>query len=100
MVSATKAAKANAKGDQEKPGILVGEITHYFSRIQVCVVKMTKGYIKVGETVRIKGKMTNFTQKVKSLQIESVDVKVAMRGKLVGLKVAQEVREGDKLYKL
>lgn len=80
-------------------GKLAGEITHYFSKIKVVVVNMTEGSIRVGDKIRIKGNNeTGFTQEVGSLQIESVDVKVAPRGKLVGLKVIKEPKVGDKVY--
>ncbi len=60
---------------------------------------MTEGSIRVGDKIRIKGNNeTGFTQEVGSLQIESVDVKVAPRGKLVGLKVIKEPKVGDKVY--
>ncbi len=81
-------------------GLLVGEVTHYFSRIQVIVVKITRESIKVADTLLIKGKLSNFKQSVKSLQIESVDVKRAKKGQLVGLKVDREARVGDKVFKL
>lgn len=61
---------------------------------------MTKGNLAVGDKVRIHGKSTDFTQAVRSMQIESVDVRCARRGQLVGLKVEREARVGDKLHKL
>ena len=82
------------------PEILVGEITHYFARIQVVVVKITKGEINVGERIHIKGKKSDFIQKISSLQIESVDVKSAKKGQLVGLKVEKQAEVGDKVYRI
>lgn len=79
--------------------ICIGEITHYFSRIQVVVLKMTKGSLSVGEQIHIKGRSTDFLQKVASLQIESIDVKVAHKGQLVGLKVDKAAKVGSKVYK-
>ena len=76
----------------------IGAITHYFSRIQVVVVKLTKD-LKVGEKIRIKGRSTNFVQRVRSLQIESVDVKAAKKGDLVGLKVDKIAKEGDMVFR-
>ena len=77
---------------------LVGEITHFFSKIQVVVIKMTHGQIQAGDRIHIRGKKTNFYQTVKSLQIESVDVKTVHKGQLAGLKVNQSAKEGDKVY--
>ena len=88
------------RAEKQNKEILIGEVTHYFSRIMVCVVKMTGNPMNVGERIRIKGNTRNFVQEVRSLQIESRDVKSARRGQLVGLKVKQVARAGDKVYKI
>ena len=92
----------NAKNNRPapEPGVLVGQITHFFSRIQVGVVKMSGRDLKLGDRVLVSGKKTNFTQAVKSLQIESVDVPQVHRGQLVGLKLDQTAKEGDKIFKV
>jgi len=77
----------------------VGEITHYFDRIKVCVVKLTQGTVLIGDKLTIIGPKTKFIQKVWSMQIESNDVKVAKKGQLIGLKVDKLVVVGDKVYK-
>ncbi len=79
--------------------VCVGVITHYFSAIQVVVLKMTGG-VRVGDTIRIKGGSENFVQKIGSLQIESIDVKTARKGQLVGLKVNKKVKVGSKVFKV
>lgn len=61
---------------------------------------MTKGNLAVGDKVRIHGKSTDFIQTVRLMQIESVDVRSARRGQLIGLKVERGAKVGDKLYKL
>ena len=81
-------------------GILIGEVTHYFSRISVVVVKITKGDLKVGDRVRIEDRGKAFAQKVKSMQIESVDVKSAKRGQLIGMKVEKKTKPGAKVFKI
>jgi translation initiation factor IF-2 len=77
----------------------LGEITHYFERIKVCVVKLTQGTVLIGDKLTIIGPKTRFVQKVWSMQIESEDVKVAKKGQLIGLKVDKLVAVGDKVYK-
>jgi len=79
---------------------LIGDITHFFSRIQVVVVKITKDKLDVGDKIHIKGRSTDFTQKVDSLQIESVDVTVVKKGQLAGLKVKKKAKEGDQVFKI
>ena len=75
----------------------IGAITHYFSKIGVAVVKVEKP-LKVGDTIRIKGAHDDFTQKIDSMQVEHKSVTEAKPGDEVGMKVAGEVHEHDKVY--
>ncbi len=77
----------------------VGEITHYFDRIKVGVVKINQGTILIGDRLTIAAKPSPFFQKVWSMQIESQDVKVAKKGQLIGLKIDKPVSVGDIVYK-
>ena len=77
----------------------VGEITHYFDRIKVCVVSITQGSVLIGDKLTVIGPKTKFVQKVWSMQIESEDVKVAKKGQVIGIKVDKLVAVGDKVYK-
>jgi translation elongation factor EF-Tu-like GTPase len=56
--------------------------------------------LKVGDTIRIVGGETDFTQTVDSMEIEHQKVNEAKAGDSVGLKVIQKVREGYKVYRL
>ncbi|MCK5179708.1 MAG: hypothetical protein KAR32_09270 [Candidatus Omnitrophica bacterium] len=97
-----KIKKTVAKIPKDKKAsneVCIGEITHFFSRIQVVVLKMTSGSLSVGDNIHIKGRGVDFSQKVGSLQIESNDVKIARKGALVGLKVNKVVKVGSKVYK-
>lgn len=99
-----RSRKAPAKKAPKKKSIpvnlvKVGEITHYFDRIKVCVIKVTQGTILIGDRLTIAGPKVQFIQKVWSMQIESEDVKVAKKGQLIGLKVDKLVRVGDMVYK-
>jgi putative protease len=60
---------------------------------------VTKGTVLIGDKLTIIGPKTKLAQKVWSMQIESVDVKVAKKGQLIGLKVDKIVAVGDKVYK-
>ncbi|MEI7998984.1 MAG: hypothetical protein WCH62_05715 [Candidatus Omnitrophota bacterium] len=77
----------------------VGEITHYFDRIKVCVIKITQGTILIGDKLTIVGGKKKFVQKVWSMQIESLDVKVARKGQLIGVKVDKSTEVGALVYK-
>lgn len=76
---------------------LIGKITHYFSKINVAVIELTKN-LKVGDTIHIKNETHDFTQQVSSLQIEHKQVETAEPGQSVGLKIDQKVYEGDQVY--
>ncbi|MGC8629269.1 MAG: translation elongation factor-like protein [Candidatus Micrarchaeia archaeon] len=77
----------------------VGKILHYYDKIGVAIVQVSDN-IKKGDRISIRGKKTNFEQVVQSMQLEHIDIDEATKGKEVGLKVDQPVREGDKVYKL
>ena len=80
-------------------GKLIGKVTHYFSKIGVAVIELSDT-LKVGDTIRIVGGATDFTQTIESMEIEHEKVKEAATGDSVGLKVNQKVREGYKVYKV
>lgn len=78
----------------------IGRITHYFSKIGVGVLEITKGELKVGDTIHIKGHTTDFYQKVESMQVEHVPVQSAKEGESVGLRVESQVRDHDLVFKV
>ena len=76
---------------------LIGKITHYYGNIGVGIIELI-GNLKVGDTVHIKGKSTDFEQEVDSIQIEHQSVDKAKKGDVVGIKASQKVKEGDEVY--
>jgi putative protease len=78
----------------------IGRITHYFSKINVGVVELTKGELKIGDTIHIKGRTTDVFQKVESMEVEHNAVDSAKKGESVGMKVKIHVRENDIVYKV
>jgi len=79
--------------------IEVGKIDHFFTNINVAVVKVSKP-LKPGDEILIKGNTTDFKQKIESMQIEGKPVKEAKKGDMIGLKVKDKVRESDIVYKI
>jgi translation elongation factor EF-1alpha len=77
----------------------IGKVTHYFGKINVAVLKIHKG-IKLGENLHFAGKHTDFSQEIKSLQIEHEDVAEAAAGADVAMKVKDRVRPGDTVFRL
>jgi translation elongation factor EF-1alpha len=81
---------------EEKP---IGKVIHFFGRINVAAIELQEE-LKIGETIRIKGKTTDFTQKIDSIQIEHKEVKEASPGDKIGIKVQERVRPKDIVYKV
>lgn len=85
---------------EEKKEELIGKITHFFSKIEVGIVEITKGSLEVGDKIHVKGSTSDFEQDIKSMQIEHEQVEKAKKGDVIGLKVKDKVREGDEVYKI
>jgi putative protease len=77
----------------------VGKITHYYNKIGVAVVELTDT-LRVGDTIKISGHGRDFTQVVNSMQVEHEQIQEAKKKQAVGLKVDQEVKEGDEVFRV
>lgn len=75
----------------------VGEVTHYYGNLGVAIVRFDQD-VAVGKNVTFQGATTDFSQDVDSMELDHKSVNTAPRGKEVGIKVKNKVREGDKLY--
>jgi len=82
-----------------KPLVKIGDVSHYYSSIGVAVVELVDT-LKVGDTITVTGATTDFTQVVRSMQIEHEQVEEAGPGNSIGLKVQERVRKGDVVYKI
>ncbi|HOM68184.1 MAG TPA: translation elongation factor-like protein [Candidatus Paceibacterota bacterium] len=80
-------------------GKLIGKVTHYYNKISVAIIEL-ESEIEVGEMVRFWGKKTDFSQRIESLQKNHQNILKAEKGEVVGVKVEQEVEEGDEVYKI
>ena len=76
----------------------IGQITHYFAHVDVGVIKISGGELKIGDKIAIRGHTTNIEEVVESMQIEHENVETAKKGDSVGIKVKERVRTGDKVY--
>ncbi|MBI3046176.1 MAG: hypothetical protein HYY86_01355 [Candidatus Harrisonbacteria bacterium] len=75
----------------------VGEVTHYYGNLGVAIVKFNQD-MPAGKNVTFQGATTDFSQDLSSMELDHKSVSLAPRGKEVGLKVKEKVREGDKVY--
>jgi hypothetical protein len=82
----------------EEAIIEIGQVTHFFSKINVAVVELALP-LSVGDRILIKGPLTEFDQTVDSMQIDRTEIRRAEGGQNVGLKLAQIAREKDVVYK-
>jgi putative protease len=80
--------------------VKIGEITHYFGKIQVAAIDLTDGELSVGDTIHVKGHTSDFTQTIDSMQIDRVEVPTARKGQSVGIRVTEHARVGDVVYKV
>jgi len=78
----------------------IGTVTHYYSHLSVAVIQVNKGVLKVGDTIHIKGHVTDFSQPIESMEYEHQHINQASAGQSVGLKVKDHVREHDIVYRM
>ena len=78
----------------------IGKVSGYFGKIGVAAIEITQGTLSVGDTIRIHGHTTDFTQVVESMQIEHENVQTAKAGDSIGTKVKDHARDHDKVYKV
>jgi U32 family peptidase len=78
----------------------VGRVTRYFGKAGVAAIEIQAGGLHVGDTIQIRGKTTDFSQVVESMQLEHEVIQTATPGQLVGIKVQERVREHDLVYKV
>lgn len=76
----------------------IGYIEHFFNHISVAALKLTDGTLKVGDTIHVKGHTSDFTEMIKSMQIDNRDVNEAKAGDDVGIKMEGKCRQHDKVY--
>ncbi len=79
----------------------VGDITHFFDKISVAIIKVVKSQkIKVGDTLHYKNKKgtVDFAEKIESMQIFKEQVETAKAGEEVGVKVGQKIGEGVEVF--
>lgn len=101
-VAATKVLPKRAKRAPLKKAPIkaapIGVVTHYYSNIGVAVVNV-KNPFREGDRLKIAGNTTDFRQMAKSIQFNRKPLKLAPRGREVGLKVNSRVRKGDQVLK-
>ena len=80
--------------------IFIGHVSHYFGKIMVAAIELTDGDLRVGDTIRIEGHTSHFTQKIDSMQVDNQNVPEAKKGQAIGIRVSEHARVGDKVFKV
>jgi putative protease len=78
----------------------IGVVTHYFGKAGVVALEITEGELHPGDTIHIKGHTSDFTQVVDSMQIERQPVEIARKGDSIGVKVSEQARVNDDVFKV
>lgn len=82
---------------KEAEGLIVGKVIHFFPKVKVAVFKVDKGRVSVGDTIRIKGHTTDFSQKIGSMEIDHEKVDSVSKSHEAAIKVKKRTRIGDKI---
>jgi len=79
--------------------IEIGRITHYYNHLNVAVLSLSDG-LKLGDTIHVLGHVTDFMQRVGSMEVEHHTVVWVKPGDDVAIKVTEPVREHDTVYRV
>ena len=78
----------------------IGKITHFYSKINVGLLKLNSGNLKIGDEIIIIGKTTGVLKHViESMQIKKTSVKKIEKGQEAGIELPF-CRKGDEVYKV
>lgn len=97
MLEADMAKRSGVKLKPEPILTPVGEVTHYYNKIQVAVVRLHAD-LEVGTRLQFVGEKSSFKQKLDSMQIDREPVQSAGRGDEVGVKVKKPVLIGETVF--
>ena len=81
------------------PEVEVGRVVEFFAHPVVAGVELTAP-LKLDDQIHIKGHTTDMEFTVDSMQVNNVDATEASAGQVVGIKVPDRVRRGDRVFKV
>lgn len=77
----------------------IGRITHYYNHLNVAVMRLNEP-LKLGDKIHILGHITNFAQRVGSMEVNHHMVVWVKPGDDVAIKVIEPVHEHDVVYRV
>ena len=78
----------------------IGEVMKFFSKPSVAAVKITEGFLTVGDRVRFTGHTTDFEDIIESMEVNNEKIEKAQAGDYIGVRVSGRVRPGDEVFKI
>jgi hypothetical protein len=77
----------------------IGTVIHYWTRLGVAGVELADS-LQVDDWVHFRGAITDFQQRVTSMQLNHCYIQNAQAGQRIGVLVADRVRVGDTVFLL
>jgi putative protease len=78
-------------------GKKIGEVTHYYDRINVAVIKLSHA-LKLGDQVHFLGYGSDFLQEITSMELDHKKIKSAAKNQEIALKVTKPVKNHTIVY--
>ena len=78
----------------------LGRVIAFFRIPVVAVIRVTRGGLRVGDRVWIKGHTTDLRQVITSMQVDHQPVLKILKGEEAGVKTSSRVRIGDRVYRI
>jgi U32 family peptidase len=81
--------------------VYIGDVTNYFSKIEVAEFRIRAGELALGEQIMVVGPTSGIWEStVSELRDGQGNIEVASKGMVVSIPVGQRLRKADKLYKI
>ena len=78
----------------------IGSVIKFFDKTSIAAIKLDFGDLAVGDTIRLKGNNTDFTQKIETMEFDHQPVLKATRGQFTGIKLSQVAKPFDLVYRV
>jgi U32 family peptidase len=92
----SKTENSSAKESKQ----FIGKIYHYYDKLQVGLLKLNSGKLKVGDEIYIIGKTTGLIKtKIQSMETNNKQISEAIKGDSIGIEIPK-CRKADEVYKI
>ena len=78
-------------------GKRIGEVTHYYDRINVAVI-MLSHVLKLGDQIHFLGHGSDFLQEITSMELDHKKIESAEKNQEIALKVSKPVKKQTTVY--